>query len=245
MVKIQLISDTHLEFGHNIEITPLGDVLVMAGDIGTMDSRYFSFVEECSKLFKHIVVVTGNHEYWTKKGCKYVDSKIRNFAKNIENVHFLQNDHVDIEGIRFLGCTMWTKIPKEYAHIIEKTSNDYKYILKKTNGIKRKIKVENVQEWHFHHRIWLRKSIDESPLPVVIVTHHSPIYETFPKPMDYAYHCNMVDLMGGPVLLWCHGHTHQYRKIGVDTTIVWSNPKGRPGEDTKYNPSDVVELKIY
>lgn len=242
MVKIQLISDTHLEFKQNIPISFAGDILILAGDIGTMGSGYKQFITECANYCKYVIVITGNHEYWNSRGKDHVTRQIREHIDPIENAWFLQREYVDLCGYRFAGCTMWTRIPQEHGYTIEDHINDYKKI-KVLKGEKRhKIRFKDVQDWHFYDKLWMKEAIRNSPLPVVVVTHHSPIFDLSPKPLDYAFHSDLTDMMTEKVVLWCHGHTHSHRKFQVGETTVWSNPVGYPKEETGYVPDEIIEI---
>ena len=72
MVTIQIVSDIHIEqmSSDNINpqdfIKPVADILVMAGDIGSL-YRYkqlYHFLEQTCKLFKYVLYVPGNWEYY-------------------------------------------------------------------------------------------------------------------------------------------------------------------------------------
>lgn len=246
MVKIQLISDVHLEFKQNIPISPVGDILMLAGDIATVESMdsYDLFIGGCSKMYKYVVVIMGNHEYWSAKGMEHAIKRYSSVCNKYSNVHFLDKSFVDLEGFRILGCTLWTNIPSEHAYVIENVVNDYNRIKIKKGGRKYKIKCADVQEWHFEEKRWLKSQIEQSNLPVIVVTHHSPLFERSPKSLDYAYHSDLSGLMCDKVKLWCHGHTHQYRNIKEGDTIILSNPVGYPKEETGYLKEKFIELNI-
>ena len=70
-MRIQYASDLHLEFSENksyIEhegIEPVGDVLVLAGDVsylGYRDMIRHRFWDWCAKHFQQTFIVPGNHE---------------------------------------------------------------------------------------------------------------------------------------------------------------------------------------
>jgi len=84
-MKIQYASDLHLEFPDNTcflrtnPIIPVGDILVLAGDIGLLDDDTFcshTFWDWTSDNFKQTLVIPGNHEFYKsgdvgtiKNGC--------------------------------------------------------------------------------------------------------------------------------------------------------------------------------
>ena len=84
-MKIQYASDLHLEFPYktrflrNSPIIPVGDILVLAGDIGMFDDDTLSshsFWDWAADNFRETLVIPGNHEFYKsgdvgtiKNGC--------------------------------------------------------------------------------------------------------------------------------------------------------------------------------
>lgn len=242
--RITLISDVHLEFRRRYEDIENGDILVLAGDIGTFDCDYDAFIRMCSEKFNYVILVAGNHEFYNSRGCAHVLNRLKEIVDSYPNVWYLNRDSVDIAGLRFLGCTMWTHIPDKYAFVVQEMMTDYLRIRVKENMRKRKITPDDVNSWHFIDKLWLKKEIDDSPLPVVVVTHHSPMFETFPKAIDYAFHSDLTSLMTSKCILWCHGHTHHYRRETCFDTTIWCNPLGYPIEETGFVPNDTFQIKV-
>ena len=76
-MKIQYASDLHLEFTDNSDylkrnpLKPVGDILVLAGDIGCLNDDNYSnhpFWDYVSDNFQQVIVAVGNHELY-----KYYD----------------------------------------------------------------------------------------------------------------------------------------------------------------------------
>ena len=72
-MKIQYASDLHLEFAENrffIEdggIEPVGEVLVLAGDVSYLGDKNMMkkrFFDWCAERFKETLIVPGNHEFY-------------------------------------------------------------------------------------------------------------------------------------------------------------------------------------
>lgn len=102
-MKLVVISDTHEK--HNSINLPEGDVLVHCGDwtnqgtFGSMTKFLDWFV---AQPHQHKVFIPGNHELSLDSANKDQALKLVNsYAKN--NVHFLLNSSVVIEGLKFYG----------------------------------------------------------------------------------------------------------------------------------------------
>lgn len=223
-MNISLISDTHLEFGHQFQIPSFSDILILAGDIGTFPSHYDEFLGLCSSRYKYIIVVPGNCEYHHKKGYEFALKELKKIASLYNNIFFLDRDYIDINGYRFLGCTLWTDIP----------NNQKKHFSKH---------ILNLYKFHDLDKSWLKESVEQSPLPVVVITHHSPMFDTFPKKDDYIIHSDQTCLINDKIVLWCHGSMHKYRKYQFNNTLIWCNPVGYSTEKTRYEYSEIVKLK--
>lgn len=106
-MKLLVLSDLHLEFADfepDSTSVEMSDVVVLAGDIhqGTKGISW------SRKTFpdKPIVYVAGNHEFYHHHWDRLLD-ELREEARKHE-VHFLENDSVNIGDVRFLGATLWT-----------------------------------------------------------------------------------------------------------------------------------------
>ena len=123
-MKIAVTSDVHLEFGPLTLTNDLGaDVLVLSGDICVAadlrspdpydimntrhTDRFRDLLESASTNFGQVILIMGNHEHYHGDFAKSADT-IRNFVKSYNNVHFLDKEYVDIDGVRFFGGTLWT-----------------------------------------------------------------------------------------------------------------------------------------
>ena len=104
MMKIQLLSDLHIEFQSYEYPDCDSDVVVLAGDIHTKGQGVKWAIENI--LDKPVIYVLGNHEYYGKTYPKLV-AEVKELARGT-NVHILERDVVTINGVNFLGCTLWT-----------------------------------------------------------------------------------------------------------------------------------------
>ena len=101
-MKLQILSDLHIEFA-DFELPETdADVIVLAGDIGVgMDG--LEWIKK-QRPGKHFIYVPGNHEFYSHD-ISLVGELIESAPRN---VHVLNNGQVVIDGVRFLGAVLWT-----------------------------------------------------------------------------------------------------------------------------------------
>ena len=106
-MKLYVLSDLHVEFSPftpDPDTVKAADVIILAGDI------YLGVkgIAWARKAFgdKPVVYVAGNHEFYGHHWDKLLD-QLRDEARS-HDVHFLETDSVTIDGVRFLGATLWT-----------------------------------------------------------------------------------------------------------------------------------------
>jgi len=139
-MKIQLVSDLHLEFS-GIDIPNVGDtdVLILSGDIVIAQDlhdypapfssgwnylkihnlshrqakaqRFRNFLKTCSFQFPHVIYVAGNHEFYHGRFFASLDH-LRQECAIFPNIYFLENDTKEIDDVVFIGGTLWTDMNK-------------------------------------------------------------------------------------------------------------------------------------
>ncbi len=98
MQKIVIISDTHT-FHKNV-VLPEGDILIYAGDAEIRnDIELMFFINWFGTLnFQHIIWIGGNHDFYLEQ--LYNNNIV---PKMPFNIHYLINNEITIEGIKFWG----------------------------------------------------------------------------------------------------------------------------------------------
>lgn len=144
-MKIQIVSDTHLEFRQdNFRriIKPAAPILCLLGDISACGNdddfeTYKKFLTYLSNKFQFIFHIPGNHEYYTtgnknitvKDTIKYIDMKIHAFTKTLPNVIFMNNTTtrltINKKKYVFVGSTLWTNVQIKDRAEINSRMNDY------------------------------------------------------------------------------------------------------------------------
>ena len=104
-MKLQIASDLHLEYDPDWEL-PAGDadVLVLAGDVGTHTLGLDAFRARARQ--QPVLYVPGNHEYYCGNFNRTA-AALRDRARQW-GLLLLDGDAVVLDGVRFLGATLWT-----------------------------------------------------------------------------------------------------------------------------------------
>ncbi len=224
-MKLQYFSDIHLEFG-NLPLAPTdADVIVAAGDIGVgLDG-----IRWLTGFNRPVIYVLGNHEYWGQDYAAFIDQVCQESSGT--NVYFLENESVTIDGVRFLGCSLWTDYGRENAHIMNaarKSMNDFRYIL--DNG--QPLEPPRLLEAHKQSVSWLTQSLKQ-PFTgqSVVVTHHAPSMRSWHRDAAdnyrFCYCSNLENLLRDTQPdLWIHGHTHHAQDYTVNGVRILCNPRG-------------------
>ena len=192
-MKLRIMSDLHLEFmradrlSEDFVIPALPDdkdtVLILAGDIHLGKKLHYVF-EEFADRFRAIVFVYGNHEFY-KGNMPSIPGKVAEKTAHLNNVHILDMDTVEIDGVHFVGSTLWTNMNNLDQMLMwdaRMTMNDYKHIRTgpKLEPWKRKLRPVDTTALHIQHRDFMFKTITElkeAGETVVAVSHHLPSYQ--------------------------------------------------------------------
>lgn len=255
-MKIAYASDIHTEIPGQkpFALTEKVDVLVLAGDIGKRQHAITYAITLANGNADHIVIVMGNHCFWGERYDKAL-RKVREEAAKYPNVHFLENDTVEINGVHFIGATAWTDFTYggngQPLNMLDAAAsmNDYKKIGWKTaDGRYGKLRPQNLLEINLASREYIFGKLNEfGGGDCVVVTHHAPTHLSIPEKFQgnnlnasYVNAWGNQIAYGGP-RLWFHGHIHTACDYMVGETRILCNPLGYPGE-TKDHDIAFVEL---
>ncbi|UVD80126.1 metallophosphoesterase [Myroides albus] len=249
-MKTQIISDLHLEFGSSATLSfDKADLIILAGDTH-LGSKGIEWIKKYIPN-KKVLYLLGNHEYYKGSYPKTLN-KIIDAAKDT-NIHVLENSFIDIEDIRFHGCTLWTDFsifgsPIEYGMICQSKMNDYKQI--KRDPSYSKLRTIDVYQIHQKSRAWLNQSLKESTAKKnVVITHHAPSILSIPEsykndPVTAAYASNLDDfILEHQPTFWIHGHIHTPCQYKIGETEIICNPHGYLDErDNGFDKELIIEL---
>lgn len=257
-MKIQYISDLHLEFEESREflqehpIIPLGDILVIAGDaiyLGDGEMTRLDFFDWCADHFEQTLIVPGNHEFY--RGFDIIGT-LEGFELELRpNVRYLNNRSWRSGDVELFFTTLWQQYSTVEKLTAQTLLNDYG--LCKLDGVP--LEAFSVNRIHKACTDWLAGALDGSDAAhKVVVTHHCPIREEglvagigkkLGKPYVPCYMTDMTDfILEHRPEYWIHGHVHEFQTMGsrVGRTTVYSNPLGYVFEDESksFSPTSII-----
>lgn len=225
---IHYASDIHLEFDPPMSMFYSftgGDILILAGDITNYKQHNLDMLDELCRRYEDVIMVMGNHEHY---GGKFPLTYNRLDIALPDNVYLLENELVEINGQRFLGCSLWSWMNEVDQYFAKIRMNDYKVI---RNGPHhspwlRKLNPLETVATHMQSALWLENNVSEGD---IVITHHAPSFKSCNP--DYvgntAYATDLSDIMldTNPAY-WIHGHLHEAVNYKIGNTTVTSNPMG-------------------
>ena len=257
-MKINLVSDLHLEFGY--QELPGGEVLILAGDIAearSIQKHHHStkllsdspikeyrcsefFAHECKK-YEKVFYVMGNHEHYHGK---FQDTYDTLKYMMPENVTLLENEVEEYRGVMFMGATLWTDLNRgnpitEFE--VQNFMNDFRVITHRSDGPDpsyHKLRAAYTRGIHQRTLNYFKEQLEKnSDKTFVMITHHAPSFQSVNEKYKHEYHTNggYASELGDFILnyknvkYWVHGHMHNPVDYMVGDTRVVTNPRGYVG----------------
>jgi predicted phosphodiesterase len=236
---VRVVSDVHFEFhrdGTFVELfksLPKVDYLVLAGDMCTVKtlSSFRVFLNEITPLYRKVIYVLGNHEYYT---CEIETPKVVDYyraqLKDIPNLVLLENQVFEDEHVRIFGTTLWSQV--QGPMIIYMADFDF-------------IKLTDYLEMH-------KKAVEAltalAPKSMdLIVTHHLPSFSLVSPEFahcgemgnsGFASHCDA--LFNRTKTHWVYGHTHTRSQVTKDGVCFTCSPVGYPRENPPWQDTVIT-----
>lgn len=254
-MKLLVLSDLHLEFGAfrvDSHAADAADAVVLAGDIhkGVHALRWIA--ESFAR--KPVIYVAGNHEFYSHHWSATLQA-LREAADK-QGTYFLENDVLELHGVRFLGCSLWTDFAYFGQERRTDAMRDYEHGLNDCFMIEAspaagssrgatvgRLTAAHVLARHEESIAWLGRELHKGyPGKTVVVTHHLPSRRSVAKQyVDDRLTPGFASELPVSLItcadLWIHGHAHDscdYVLQGRERkTRVVANPKGYPRRTAK------------
>jgi Icc-related predicted phosphoesterase len=255
-MKLQVFSDLHLDVMPIKKITIADDIqaVIVAGDTCEGAVQAFEHLRRIVPMSIPILMVLGNHEYYRR----FISDELalaRSQATTF-NLHLLECDAAVVNGVRFVGASLWTdyRIFGDANQMAAMNAcaagmNDHRLI-----GWQKKpwLRFRPQEAALLHHR---SKSYLEATLSTgfdgatVVITHHAvhwnsilPKYRT--DPVTAAFVSDMsATIEAFRPRLWVHGHVHNSSDYRTGGTRVVCNPHGYGLENPDFDGAFTVEIE--
>lgn len=265
-MKIRYMSDLHNEFYRyenkhgrskydKYQIQQTKDdsetTLILAGDIDVSKFVKYS-LESYSQRFKYVIYVAGNHDYWNENLNKHIP-KLKEMINyfGVDNVHILEKSSITLDGVTFVGGTLWTDFGKQNPLAMMDASNimaDYRKI--RFGPQYKKLRPSHLLSEHIECTQAILKVAEQNPEKLVVVTHHAPSYMSMDPMFSHStisnmyYYSELTELLEhDKITHWIHGHTHCAQDYVLHGCRVMCNPCGYIGEgETGFDPLASFEI---
>jgi predicted phosphodiesterase len=265
-MKIRYMSDLHNEFyryeeqhGRSMHdkypIQPMEDdaetTLILAGDIDVSKFVKYS-LEAYSRQFKHVIYVAGNHDYWRENLERHIP-KLKEMLEyfDVDNVHILDKSSITLDGVTFVGGTLWTDFGKQNPLAMmdaPRIMADYRKI--RVGPQYKKLRPIHLLSEHIACKQAIREVAEQNPEKLVVVTHHAPSYMSMDPMYSHStisnmfYYSELTELLEyDSITHWIHGHTHCAQDYELYGCRVMCNPLGYIGEgETNFVPTASFQI---
>ena len=239
-MNFQVVSDLHIDIWDSFsQIPKLSDILILAGDIGNVNdgkNKLIELFDYVTRNWKLILYVLGNHEYWGDTITNSV-SKYQALAGTYKNIIVLENTALVFDDYVFAGATMWADIGDTHSAYVSRRMNDFKLITDFSLKQEREIHDGSVKFFENTIKLYPNKTL-------IFISHHAPFIQPGSDNIRFAYGTDLSKLCAPNVQIWFYGHTHRSETLKINSTIIYSDQVGYPGETkkAKYNKNAVVEI---
>jgi len=235
-MKIQYLSDLHLEFPDNTRwilehpLEVCGDVLLVAGDSGYVNTKDYAshpFWFWASEHYERVIIALGNHEF-------YQFADLADFPDGLvgeihPNVHYYYNKVVTIDHTDIIVTTLWSHISPENMYYTEQGVNDFYRI--KYHG--HRLSALDFNKEHERCMLFLKNAVEKSTAQKkIVLTHHVPTelctaLEFRDSLINGAFTVELGNYIANTDIdYWIYGHSHRNIDTEIAGTKIISNQLG-------------------
>jgi predicted phosphohydrolase len=179
-------------------------------------------------------MVMGNHEYYSSD----LNTALTDLKEILPypNLHILDGEYLEIDNNLFICGTLWTDFNNEDPYTLigaPRIISDYRVI--KNNG--QRLYPAEILARHKHFVKWITQVDKIGYDNVILVTHHSPSYQTIAD--HYKHDFEMNGLFGSNLdhLLSMFdyaifGHQHDPKTPVIHDCVLLNNARGYPHESS-------------
>ncbi len=228
-MRVQIMSDLHLDHWPLEPFDVEADVLAVAGDLAVTPRAAWEFF---ARVPRHVpcIYVLGNHEHDRRPFPALADYRRR--LRTLPNVKLLENQVAEMSGVRFVGATLWSRVtPQQYRDVEQNMAR-----------VDTRATPARVTAVHTDTVRWLETAIPNHK-PTVVVTHMAPSHRSTAahhatSRVSSYFATNLEHLIRRTQpRMWVHGHMHDPVDYRCGTTRIVSNPRGYPGQNADFSPN--------
>ena len=239
-MKVQFCSDLHLEFDANADfikrnpIKPVGDIIILAGDITYLNFYYQrqiekDFITYLSDNFRFVYLMFGNHEFYGGDDIGILDKPVYEKLKN--NVALVNNVVAFHDSVKIIFSVLWSKISEKNRNIISNGMNDFRLI----PYHEKRFNVDDYNKLHDQSVQFIAEELKDlsKNQKTIIATHHVPSLscnspDFAGSPLNEAFITDLDDLiLNNNINYWVYGHIHRnLSEIKLGNTKLISNQLG-------------------
>lgn len=235
-MKIAYYTDLHLEFRQWQPSEPLdADVIVLGGDID-IGVRGIEWAKK--HFFQPVIYVAGNHEYYLQPNIQQTNMAMLKAAEGT-NVHVLIDDNIVINGVNFVGSTLWSDFNLNQNQVgcmkyASTAMNDYNLIKMQTEHSTSR-PFTPVDALAIHQKSL--RSIDDKliqDIPNIVMTHFG-VHENCAHPQYHgdllsgAFSTDLTEFITqnkSKITAWIYGHTHHNKDFAISGIPILTNQRG-------------------
>ena len=240
-MKIQFVSDLHLEFNENrlyLAQHPLpvvGDVLLIAGDTAYLnkpdsgENTYcqYGFWDWASDNYEQVIVCFGNHDFYGNYDLATMPEGYRLSIRH--NIAACYNDVVHLTGVDVIVSTLWAHIEPYDAYLTEHGVSDFYRIM----YCGHRLTADDFNAEHERCLKFVKRSVAESVAEKkIVLTHHVPTQlctaaEFSGSHINGAFTVELGNYIADSGIdYWIYGHSHCNIKAQISDTLILSNQLG-------------------
>lgn len=260
-MKIQLVSDLHLEFNENrlyLAKNPLpvaGEVLLIAGDSAYLDKPesgeksycQYGFWDWASENYEQVIVCLGNHEFYGYYDIATMEDGYRLDIRH--NVAAFYNDVVHLDGVDVIVSTLWSHIEPYDAYLTERGVSDFYRII--YNG--HRLTADDFNKEHERCLAFVKRAVLGSTAEKkIVLSHHVPTQlctaaEFSGSHINGAFTVELGNYIADSGIdYWIYGHSHRNIDAQIGNTRILSNQLGyiSHGEHRRngFNPGRWIDV---
>ena len=248
-MKLQIMSDIHSDqrddspsFSKDV------DALVIAGDL-TNNGKHLDhiFNRISSTTTVPVIVVLGNHDYYSYRynSFRKAVEDYKRVASKYSNIHILARETLELDGVNFIGATLWTDYDKGRGICAAIAAMPcFKYL----EVDDRLVNYQDILDEYKRDVAFIGDNMSDS-LKNVVITHHVPTFNFMPPKyrrshVNGAFCTNLNDfILDNQPDVWVCGHTHTHFTGSIGDCTLYCNPWGYDFEgETGYMENFIIEV---